>query len=639
MISPLDILTRYWGYRQFRPLQEDIVTAAAEGQDVLALLPTGGGKSICFQVPGLMRGGLTVVVTPLIALMKDQVEQLNRRNIKANAVYSGLSPREIDIILDNAAYGNTKFLYVSPERLQTDIFRTRAPKMNITLIAVDEAHCISQWGYDFRPPYLQINEFRELLAPVPIIAVTATATEKVREDIIEKLALKKAKVYKQSFARENLSYAVRKTENKESKLLDILKKVPGTAIVYTSSRKATKDIAGFLLRNKISADFYHAGLGNDERSVKQENWIKGKTRVIVATNAFGMGIDKPDVRLVVHTDLPPGPEAYYQEAGRGGRDGKLSYAVVMCAPNDPVRLKKNVETANPDIVFIRRTYQALCNYLKIAVGSSNGESYTFDISQFTEQFNLDKRTAYSAIKKLEREGLLYLNEAFHSPSRVWFIAPRDDIYKFQIANKDYDPLIKSLLRMYGGEAFSQFVKISEKELAKTLQTSEKSVKQKLNYLHQARLMDYDAQKEDPQITFLTERYDANALPLDKKFIRERREIEFAKAEAIIEYVENNARCRSAILLEYFGEVSYEKCGRCDTCIMQRKKEGKDHLAHYKEQLFHVLRQGPIDIESLVSEIEPEDPEEFTEYIRELTDQDVVAYNEKWELYLTVNSEQ
>jgi len=629
----IQILQTYWGYPGFRPMQLDIVEAAAKGRDVLALLPTGGGKSICFQVPGLMRKGLTVVITPLIALMKDQVEQLNKRDIRAHAIYSGLSAREIDIILDNAAYGDMKFLYVSPERLQTEIFRTRALKMNITLIAVDEAHCISQWGYDFRPPYLQIAEFRELLPHTPIIAVTATATDKVREDIVSNLQLKNPEIFRQSFARENLSYSVRKVESKDSKLLDILKKVQGTAIVYAGSRKSTKEIASFLSRNNISADFYHAGLSTGERGLKQEQWINNKTRVIVATNAFGMGIDKPDVRLVVHMDLPPGPEAYYQEAGRGGRDGKLSYAVVLFSDNDTVRLKKSVEAANPDIVFIKKTYQALCNFLQIAVGSSNGESYDFDIARFSDQYNLDRMTTYYALKKLEREGLIYLNEAFQNPSRVWFLAPRQDVYKFQVENREYDELIKALLRVYGGEAFTQFVKISEKQLAKMLKIPVAKVISSLQYLHGLQMIDYDRQKESPQITFLTERYDVKELPIDKKFLLERQRIEFAKAEAIIEYVKNTTRCRSAILLEYFGEISYEKCGRCDNCLSRKKKENVDNLLHYKEQVLHILKAGPMDIEGLITEIEPEDQQEFIEYIRELTDRDIVAYNDNWELFI------
>ncbi len=633
MPTPLDILKQYWGYESFRHLQDEIIDSVIAGNDVMALLPTGGGKSICFQVPGVALNGITIVVSPLIALMKDQVEQLTRRHIKATAIYSGLTAREIDIILDNCAYGDFKFLYVSPERLKSDLFRKRVEKMDVSLLAIDEAHCISLWGYDFRPPYLEIPEFRNLLPDVPVIALTATATKQVQEDIAQKLELRNPQFFAKSFARENISYSVRKTLDKKGKLLEIVSKIPGCAIVYVNSRKETREIAQYLMKNKISADFYHAGLSTEIRGRKQEAWIRDQVRVIVATNAFGMGIDKPDVRLVVHLEVPQSPESYYQEAGRGGRDGQKSYSVILYHNHDVDNLQRMVRQSNPEVDYLKRIYQALANFLKVAVGSSENASYDFEIGAFCDHFKFEPREAYLGIKKLESEGLIHLNESFNNPSRAWILVERADLYKFQIANSSFDPLIKALLRLYGGELFNQLTNVSEVSISRLLGTDPAAVRKGLEGLDKMGILDYDKQKEKPQMVFLSERYDSQNLPLDTKRIRERMEHELSKVKAIVDYVENDQRCRSQILLDYFGEVSYQNCGICDTCLKQQEHDEDVHHEQHQVQIIHILKEGPKYMEELISEIEPENEDEFQILVREMIDQGKVKYNEQWQLEL------
>lgn len=633
MPDTLTILKKYWGYDSFRPLQQEIADSVCDGNNVLALLPTGGGKSICFQVPGMTLDGITIVVSPLIALMKDQVDQLVKRGIKAAAIYSGLSKEEIDILLDNCIYGDIKFLYVSPERLQTELFIARAQKMNVNLLAIDEAHCISQWGYDFRPPYLQIAEFREKIKKVPVIALTATATEKVKEDILKRLEIEDAQLFQKSFSRDNLSYAVRKVEAKDQKLVNILQTVQGSGIVYVNTRKDTREVASLLIRNNISADFYHGGLTPAERSEKQANWIKNRVRIIVATNAFGMGIDKPDVRIVVHLDIPPGPEAYYQEAGRGGRDGEKAYAVILYNENDITELKEHYRIANPGLDYLKRVYQALANYLKIAEGAGKGQSYNFDIAEFTHQFNLKPREAFMALKKIENEGLLYLSDALQNPSKVRLIASKEDLYRYQIENKKHDPYIKAILRLYGGEMFSDFMKINESKIGKFMNVSTGEVKQILDKLHEGRLLVYNKIKEKPQIIFTRERVDATRLPVDAAMLRERARTENEKVEAMISYVGNNQRCRSQILLEYFGEVSYKSCGICDTCVKNKKKSDDLHHTYYHNQIVNTLKKHPYEIDALITEIAPEDEDELMDQIRLMLDKGEIKYNEHWELIL------
>jgi ATP-dependent DNA helicase RecQ len=626
------ILKKVWGYDAFRPLQEEIVTAVLEGKDVLALMPTGGGKSICFQVPALAREGICIVVTPLIALMKDQVEQLKRRGIPAVAIYSGMSRREIDVALDNCVYGNIKFLYVSPERLKTDLMLERVKRMRVGLLAIDEAHCISQWGYDFRPPYLEIAEFRKMIPEVNVIALTATATPEVKLDIQDKLDFKDGrKVFQKSFSRANLSYSVRTTDQKEAKLLDILTKVPGTAIVYVRSRKRTELLAHLLSSQGISADYYHAGLSTEERAGRQEQWINNKIRVIVATNAFGMGIDKPDVRLVVHVDLPDTLEAYYQEAGRAGRDEKKAFAVALLDENDGPGLLFKIKKSYPAIDKLKRVYQSLANFNKIAVGSSMLASYDFDLEQFANTYNLSKADVYYSLKILEEEGLVQLNEGFYQPSKVRFTVNNQQLYEFQIMNEKYEPIIKALLRTYGGELFSDFCQFEEKQLAKVTGMPLSEVRFKLQALDKQEVLSYLPQKTKPQVTFITPRFDASRLPLDKEKLERRKSRDLDKAQAVIDYVQENDRCRTLMLLEYFGEISDKSCGVCDVCIENKKDVKVTAKELYRIKVLKQLASKAVEPEMLYQLINARNEDDLTLILKDMLDSQELTYDEKGRL--------
>lgn len=598
------------------------------------MLPTGGGKSICFQVPALLMDGVCLVISPLVALMKDQVEQLKRRGIIAVAVHAGLSRAEIDLYLNNALYGGVKFLYVSPERLQTDIFLERFKQMRVCLVAVDEAHCISQWGYDFRPPYLKIAELRQWHPSVPFVALTATATPQVSADIVDKLAFRKERnIFQKSFARENLSFVVRKTDNKERKLIEILSKVKGSAIVYVRSRKSTEILSSVLNRNKISASYYHAGLSHSGRNKLQEDWIANRSRVMVATNAFGMGIDKADVRVVVHMDLPENLEAYYQEAGRAGRDGQRAYAVIIYQEADAETLKTKVEQSQPSFEFLQRIYQALCNYFQVAMGSSAGESYDFDLHHFCDRFQLFPNEVYHALRKLEENGLILFNESYYAPSRVHFAVDKARLYEFQIANEKMDPLIKMLLRLYGGELFADFTKISEAYIAEGLKSSPKIVSDQLSHLDKLQILQYLPQNEQPQVTFVLPRQDTTYLPIDKKMLTVRRELIVGKMEAMLGYTGETHRCRMQYIQEYFVEEDAEPCGLCDVCIEKRKKENTKTVLELKEEILRVLSDQLLSIDELEERLAPSDVELFTEVVRELVEDGKVAYDEVWRLRL------
>ncbi len=633
MNNTLSILTQYWRYTSFRPGQEAIIDAVLDGQDVLALLPTGGGKSICFQVPAMAKDGICIVVTPLIALMQDQVVQLNNRGIKAIAINSSMGKREIDIKLDNCVYGNIKFLYVSPERLKTDIFKERLSKMNVSLLAVDEAHCISQWGYDFRPSYLEIGLIRDIIPTVNLIALTATATEKVRVDIQEKLAFREENLFQQSFARLNLSYSVRKVEDKETKLIEVLNKVPGSAIIYVNTRKAAKELATKLYQNNISADFYHAGLSFADRSTKQTKWIKNQIRVIVATNAFGMGIDKADVRLVIHMNLPQDLESYYQEAGRAGRDEKKAFALILYNEADIKDLKDKLSLQSPSLELIKRLYQSLANNYKMAVGSGGGESFDFDIHSFSEIYKFNHLQVYYVLKKLEDEGLLQFNESFHNPSQVHINIDNKALYEFQIANAHFDPLIKTLLRTYGGELMTDFLKISEMQLAKILETSEKVITESLDKLQELEVITYDKKKDKPQIVFVEKRHAIDDMPFDNKKLIQRQQVAKEKMEAVVGYIKNNHACRTAQLLSYFGEIDFDKCGVCDVCVERKKVGHEEHIEHYRHLLSHLLGENPMPVEELVDKINPKDKEELLQLIRVMVDAGELKYDEHWQLLL------
>ncbi|WP_439881995.1 RecQ family ATP-dependent DNA helicase [Pontibacter sp. MBLB2868] len=628
------ILKTTWGYDQFRPLQEDIIRSVLAGQDTLALLPTGGGKSVCFQIPALALDGLCLVVTPLIALMKDQVEQLKKRGINAVAIYSGMSRREIDVTLDNCVYGNVKFLYLSPERLLTDLFKERVKNMQVGLLAVDEAHCISQWGYDFRPPYLQLAELRESLPDTPVIALTATATEQVKLDIQDKLKFQKPNVFQKSFARSNLSYSCLYTESKTDRLLEILQRMQGQSIVYVRSRRQTVEMAKLLQSRRISAAAYHAGLKFEERSQVQQAWIEDKVRVIVATNAFGMGIDKPDVRLVVHLDLPESLEAYYQEAGRAGRDEKYAYATILYGPNDTTDLLKKVEEAHPPVDFIRRVYQCLANYYQLAVGSGFMSSFDFDLAGFAKNYKLPALQVHHAVKRLESEGYIQLNEGYYAPSRLNILLENTALYDFQLKNPDHDQLIQMVLRIYGGEAFVTFVKLSEKKMAQQLRMTEQELRRKLEYLHKLQVIAYEPQKDSPQLTFIKPREGATTLPLNIAKLNQLRERAQVQAKEIVHYVETANRCRTELLLEYFGEVTDVRCRVCDYCLAERKKEREsEEEGQFRSRLLTLLEVKPYLPKELVQEFEPKHSEIITSLIRELVDVGQLKYKESGKLEL------
>jgi len=617
-MTAIEILQKYWGYPAFRPLQQEIITAALDGKDSLALLPTGGGKSICFQVPALVKEGICIVVSPLIALMKDQVENLKAKGIEAIAIYAGMGKREIDILLDNCIYGKIKFLYLSPERLLSDLVRTRISYMNVNLIAVDEAHCISQWGYDFRPPYQQIAKLREILPDVPVLALTATATAFVRQDIVEKLEMKDPQVFVKSFARDNLSYVVFNKEDKYKKLIEICNNVKGTGLVYVRNRRETAEVANFLIRNQIKADFYHAGLERDSRFKKQEDWKQNKTRIMVATNAFGMGIDKADVRFVVHLDLPESLEAYYQEAGRAGRDEKKSYAVLLANQADVEGLESRYIDSFPSPDEIRKIYHYLGNYFQLAFGAGEGLTFTFDIADFCKRFNISVLKTLSGLKFLEHDGYITLSESVFLPSRLMFTASHEDVYRFQIENRAYDSLIKTILRSHGG-AFDGFVKISEADIAKKTGASYKDVIAVLNKLQAIDLLNYIQQTDQPQLQYIRARVDMDHFDLDVKYLSLRKEILLKQIEAVVAYTMSGS-CRSVQLLAYFDEPNATKCGVCDVCIAEKRNEaaaGVEDKIDY--EIASLLQQNPLTLDELISAIKNGSENERLDAIRELLD--------------------
>ena len=593
-MSPLEILQKYWGYQTFRPLQEAIVRSAMDGRDTLALLPTGGGKSICFQVPALCQEGICLVISPLIALMKDQVHNLDRRGIPAAAIFSGMSHQQIDIVFENACNGQYKFLYISPERLQTPMARERIKRMNINLLAVDEAHCVSQWGYDFRPPYLQITDIRKLIPKVPVLALTATATSEVLVDIQDKLGFQAPNVFRQSFVRSNLSYSVLYEDKKREKLIDILRRVPGTGIVYARSRGETKEIAHFLMQKGVNADYYHAGLPGEERSAKQEAWVAGKTRIIVSTNAFGMGIDKPDVRIVVHLHLPDTLEGYFQEAGRAGRDGEKSYATLLYASGDGASLRFHLQSAFPAMDLVRRVYQALGSHTQLAIGAGLGESFDFDLSNFCHIFKFDQAPTHSALRLLELEGWIFLSDASASPARAHVTATREELYNYQLRNKQADTVLKTLLRAYPGMQ-SDFVHMSEMVVAKYAKLPAEVVQQVLQTAQNEGVLLYEPRKEKPQLTFTRERVAAENLTIDLQKFNLRKKRAEERVERAILFAETH-QCRSQQLLAYFGEPESKACGICDVCTGRHKVElSASGFESYEKKIREVLRHEPLPL--------------------------------------------
>jgi ATP-dependent DNA helicase RecQ len=623
-----DILESFWGFKTFRPLQEEIINSVMNGNDTLALLPTGGGKSICFQVPALAKEGICIVVSPLIALMKDQVENLVKRGIKAIAITSAMHKREIDIALDNCVHGNIKFLYLSPERLGTEIVKVRLLKMKVNLIAIDEAHCISQWGYDFRPSYLKISELRELLPDIPVLALTATATTEVVKDIQAKLLFKKDNLKQKSFERQNVAYVVLPEEDKLARLVKIINSMNGTGIVYVRNRKKTQDIAAYLISNKIAADFYHAGLDSKTRDLKQSNWIANKTRVIVCTNAFGMGIDKPDVRFVVHIDLPDSLEAYFQEAGRAGRDEKKAFAILLYNEGDKIELQRNVEMSYPTLEEIRQTYQALANYYQLPTGSGEGVTYDFNISDFCDNHKLTAITVFNSLKFIEREGYIALTDSIFQPSRIKVDMNREDLYKFQISNPAFDVFIKLLLRSYAG-LFDGFVKINEYDLSKKANISKDEIVNRLNYLQQIKVLTYVPQTELPQLTFLQPRVDAKGLTLSKENFSLLKKRAIERMESVLNYAESTHKCRSQLLLSYFGENNSTRCNHCDVCLKENKLVlHTEEFENISKQIKQLLSVHPLDLKHLVDSITSVNENKIIHTIQLMIDNDQLKYNDE-----------
>ncbi|MDB5249108.1 MAG: RecQ family ATP-dependent helicase [Segetibacter sp.] len=628
MPSPQEILKQYWGHNSFRPLQEDIIAAVMEGKDVLALLPTGGGKSICFQIPALAKEGLCLVISPLIALMKDQVENLKKRNIMALSIHSGMTYFEVKQTLQNAAFGPYKFLYVSPERLESKLFKEYLPAFNLNLVAVDEAHCISQWGYDFRPPYLRVASIRSEHPTVPVLALTASATPIVQTDICEKLLFKNADIFRQSFEKPNLSFSVFKAESKINKLLEILQKVPGTAIVYCRNRKRTKELASLLKLNNISADFYHAGLLQEQRSQKQEDWIQNKIRVIVCTNAFGMGIDKPDVRVVVHLDIPDNLENYYQEAGRGGRDGKKAFAVLLYSQIELEELKKLPDINYPAVKEIKNVYQALANHLQIAVGNGEGIYYDFNLNEFVKNFKLDIFLVINAIKALEQEGYLTFNEQVFLSTKIGFACNKDNLETFQTSYPHLEELIKYLLRSYQG-IFDNEVSVNEKLLIRLTKLTAEELTSQLKELQAFGIINYQPQKENPQIYFLQNRAPAEYLSFNLEAYLKRKQQYQLRVDTMEKYITLTVNCRSQYIGNYFGDVKMKKCEVCDNCLKQKNIElSTEEFNLISNRILTYMNGNTVEIPHLLSYLNSFKKEKVWKVLDFLQSEGKIIVNEK-----------
>ena len=620
MKRPNEILKQYWGYERFRPLQEEIIQSVMSGVDTLALLPTGGGKSVCFQVPALCMEGICIVVSPLIALMKDQVENMRKHGIKAVAIYSGMQREEIDIALDNCQYQAYKFLYVSPERLLSEKILARISKMQVGLIAVDEAHCISQWGYDFRPSYLEISRLREAHPQVPVLALTATATMEVQTDIQAQLKFRSGKVFQKSFERKNLSYLVYKPEDKTDRMVKLLHQFKGSAIIYVRNRKRTKEFSDLLNGEGISSTFYHAGLATMLRNQRQDEWKSNKTRVMVSTNAFGMGIDKPDVQAVIHMDLPDDLESYYQEAGRAGRNEQPAFAILLYNDSDVANLKSKSSISFPEISEIKNIYKALCNYLQVPLGGGMDVSYDFELAPFIERFDLHPLKTVSALRVLENEGFISISEGVFIPSKIHFITSTTELYRFQVANPLYDKLIKIILRTAEG-AFEDFVRISEPELADRTLIGYAEVVRMLQFMEKSGLVRYLPKKDAPQLVFCIPREDPSYIDIHHQSYLERKRRFEKRVDAMVDYVTSQSRCRSNLLVSYFGERPKSRCGICDTC--------RANLSHglQPDELCNtiatILRSGPMSAPQLQSHLHGYSEEDLSAALKKMLDEGLV----------------
>ena len=616
-----EILKQYWGYDSFRDLQEEIITSIGEGKDTLGLMPTGGGKSITFQVPALAQEGICIVITPLIALMKDQVQNLRKRGIKALAIYSGMTRQEILTALENCIFGNYKFLYISPERLDTEIFRTKLRSMKVSIITVDESHCISQWGYDFRPAYLKIAEIRELLPGVPVLALTATATPEVVKDIQTRLNFREGNVFRMSFERKNLAYIVRKTDNKTKELLHILQRISGSAIIYVRNRRRTKEITELLTNEGITADFYHAGLDNAVKDLRQKRWQSGEVRVMVATNAFGMGIDKPDVRIVLHLDLPDSPEAYFQEAGRAGRDGEKAYAVILYAKSDKMTLHKRIVDTFPEKEYILNVYEHLQYYYQMAMGDGFQCIREFNLEEFCRKFKYFPVPVDSALKILTQAGYLEYTDEQDNSSRILFTIRRDELYKLREMGKEADALIQTILRSYTG-VFTDYAYISEESLALRTGLTRQQIYNILVTLTKRRIVDYIPRKKTPYIIYTRERLDLRFLHIPPIVYEERKARYEARIKAMEEYVTTENVCRSRMLLRYFGEKNEHNCGQCDVCLSNRASNDLSEKSYeeLKRQILELLGQSPLTPAEIADKIKAE-KEDIGQVIRYLLDED------------------
>ena len=622
MNEPRELLKRYWGYDSFRPLQEEIIESVMQGHDTLALLPTGGGKSICYQLPALMREGICLVVSPLIALMKDQVQQLNDRRLKAACIVSGMSSRDASMVLGNAVCGGLKYLYVSPERLQQQMFIEHFRRMKVGLIAVDEAHCISQWGYDFRPPYLQIASIRQYHPGVPLIALTATATPTVADDICQRLKMSCCRCFQSSFVRPNLAYMVLREGDKNQRLLRIIRRVGGSGIVYMRSRSGTQTLARFLEASGIVSTFYHAGLEAAERDRRQAAWMDGRCQVMVATNAFGMGIDKPDVRFVVHMDLPDSLEAYFQEAGRAGRDGKKAFAVLVCDPSDIKRLERDVNSEYPSVRQIRDVYRALCNFYRMPLGNGGESQHPFDIEGICKAYNFVPREFYSACKILEREGLIAIPEREDSASTVYVPVPRDELYRFQVDHQRLGNLLQLIMRMYPG-LLDCAVPVDEGKIAARCYTATADVVQMLGQLHAMHVIKYHPCPQGPQIYFLSERIDENLICPSAENYAALKSAALRRMKAICDYIADDSMCRSRHLVAYFGEDTPVDCGVCDVCL-----RGRHRPADIFAAVEALLAKTPMPFRQLVQLLSEQGYLNVEESLRGMLDRGEVVMDEK-----------
>lgn len=625
-MTPREILEKYWHYDHFRPLQEEIIDSVLAGKDTLALLPTGGGKSLCYQIPALATDGICLVISPLIALMKDQVRMLTEKHIKAKYLVSGMSHREIEIILNNCIHHDVKLLYVSPERLQSRLFIDHLRQMKVNLIAVDEAHCISQWGYDFRPPYCEIARIRQYLPNVPVIALTATATPEVVDDIRQRLEFRNGNVFRSSHLRPSLSYSVFQEDDKVGKMMRIINNVGGSGIVYVRNRRRTLELSRLLNDNNIPAAAYHAGIPIKERDQRQKEWQKSPNGVMVATNAFGMGIDKPDVRFIIHYDLPESPEAYFQEAGRAGRDGRKAYAVLLYQQSDINRLRESLETDFPAPNYIRNVYRAICNYYQIPVGSGQDSQYDFDLEKVCNSYGLNAYMVFRSLTFLEREGLICLPDHNELQSRLYITIGKEELYRFQLAHRDIGDMLTAILRLYGG-LFTDFTPISESVIAQRCGKTETQVYNMLKELNRLQIAEFRPKTIKPQIIFTSPRIDIKDIYVSDRNYKDLKNAAEKRREAMIAYAENNSECRSRQLLRYFGETQSCDCGVCDVCIA-KKKTSRNRL---DDEIIYILAASPLTIKQLSQRLPKIAKDELTSTVRRLLDRGVLQTNQDLQL--------